>query len=269
MKTKIIMSGLIILPLLVAGCSEKDSKTADNNMPENKTETMAKVNPFRNQSAVQGAKYYSGKLIETFDSGGYTYVHLDTADGKLWAAGPTTSTKVGDKIGFASKMLMKNFTSKTKNREFKEIYFAGNFIVNGSMSTSSPKSVMPTMPMAGAHSQDPHKNKIKTEENLFGQNVKKLKNGQSIADILADIKGFRGKTIKVRGQVSRFTANILGTNWVHIRDASTNEDLTVTTQTQAKPGDVVLIEGQLLQNKDYGKGFVYDLVVHDAKMNIE
>jgi len=30
-----------------------------------------------------------------------------------------------------------------------------------------------------------------------------------------------------------------------------------------------MVEGTLELNKDYGKGFIYELVVHDAKMKIE
>ncbi len=62
-------------------------------------------------------------------------------------------------------------------------------------------------------------------------------------------------------------------NWLHIRDGSgetgTN-DLTVTT-TDAVPsiGDTVLVSGTLGLNRDFGMGYMYPVIVEDAKVTVE
>lgn len=66
----------------------------------------------------------SGTVAEALDAGGYTYVHLKTDQGEVWAAGPQTpGIEVGDTVGVPDGMLMKDFTSPSTGRTFDEIFF--------------------------------------------------------------------------------------------------------------------------------------------------
>jgi hypothetical protein len=67
----------------------------------------------------------TGKVVETMNSGGYTYVSLENKGQKLWVALPQTTVKVGQKLTCQPGMVMNNFTSKTLNRTFDSIIFSG------------------------------------------------------------------------------------------------------------------------------------------------
>lgn len=67
----------------------------------------------------------SGKVVETMNSGGYTYVSLENNGNKIWVAVPATVVKVGQDVVCQPGMEMKNFTSKTLNRTFASIIFSG------------------------------------------------------------------------------------------------------------------------------------------------
>src|SRR5580765_2303967 len=54
-------------------------------------------------SAVQNASF-SGKVIETMNAGGYTYVRVESGTNKIWAAAPKTEAKVGDTVGIVNAM---------------------------------------------------------------------------------------------------------------------------------------------------------------------
>jgi hypothetical protein len=58
----------------------------------------------------------------------------------------------------------------------------------------------------------------------------------------------------------------MGKNWLHIRDSSTLDDLTVITKSTVVIDDVVIVEGKLELNKDYGYGYVYPVILEDAKI---
>ena len=65
-----------------------------------------------------------------------------------------------------------------------------------------------------------------------------------------------GQTVKVRGQVVKFTPNIMGTNWVHIQDGTGSgetADLTVTTSAIVAAGDIVVVEGPDRQQGLWGR----------------
>jgi len=73
----------------------------------------------------------------------------------------------------------------------------------------------------------------------------------------------------VRGQVTKFTAGVLGKNWVHIRDSSSENDLTVTTDATVAISDVVTVEGTLELDKDFGYGYFYSVILQDASVTKE
>ena len=73
----------------------------------------------------------------------------------------------------------------------------------------------------------------------------------------------------MRGQVTKFTANVMDKNSLHIRDSSTLDDLTITTDSTAAIDAVVVIEGKLALDKDFGYGYVYPLIVEDASVTKE
>ncbi|MCF1427695.1 MAG: NrfJ [Shewanella sp.] len=64
-----------------------------------------------------------GTVLETMNSGGYTYVQLQEGDKQLWAAGPQVELQKGDKVSVTSAGWMKDFYSKTLNRTFADLLF--------------------------------------------------------------------------------------------------------------------------------------------------
>ncbi len=67
----------------------------------------------------------SGKVVETMNSGGYTYVLLENNGKKTWVAAPQTTVKVGQQVTYQPGGEIKNFTSPTLKRTFASIIFSG------------------------------------------------------------------------------------------------------------------------------------------------
>src|SRR5208337_3472158 len=66
----------------------------------------------------------SGKVSETMNSGGYTYVLLEKDGEKTWIAVPQMKVTKGQTMSFKPGAEMENFKSKTLNRTFKKIVFS-------------------------------------------------------------------------------------------------------------------------------------------------
>jgi len=94
-----------------------------------------------------------------------------------------------------------------------------------------------------------------------------------VAEVFAEKDALGGQKVAVRGKVVKVNANIMGRNWLHVRDGSGAEgtnDLTVTTPGFVPDvGDLVLVTGTVALNKDFGMGYSYDLIVEDAEVAIE
>ncbi len=61
----------------------------------------------------------------------------------------------------------------------------------------------------------------------------------------------------------------MGKNWLHIRDSSTLDDLTVTSKDTVAVGDIVISEGKLELDKDYNYGYFYPVILEDATVTKE
>lgn len=78
--------------------------------------------------AAQAGISLSGKVAETMNSGGYTYVSIENNGQKTWVALPETKVKVGQQVSCQPGMEMKNFTSKTLKRTFESIIFSAGMM---------------------------------------------------------------------------------------------------------------------------------------------
>ncbi len=226
--------------------------------------------------AVAGPGGFSGKVTETMDAGGYTYVLVDTGTNKVWAAATKFQVKQGDSVTVPDAMPMKDFESKSLNRTFPMVYFASQIAVNGAkpgaeqLPAGHPPIGGGTVgdlpsghPPVGARPSLP-----KTD--FTG--LKPAKDGKTVAEIYAASASLAGKSVKLRGKVVKYNASIMGKNWLHLQDgtgSAGSNDLLVTSTDEAKRGDTVLVEGKVVRNKDFGAGYKYSLLLEEAKVKVE
>jgi hypothetical protein len=229
-----------------------------------------------------GGGSFSGKVVETMNTAGYTYVLVDTGTKKVWAAAVEFSVKVGDAVSFPAGEPMENYHSKSLNRDFDTVYFTGGISVNTGATTAA--ATTPTLPaghpalnggttpaLPPGHpplTAPPAKVKV----DLTG--IKKAAGGQTVAEIFAGKATLAGKSVTVRGKVVKYNAQIMGKNWLHLQDGSgsadnRDNDLAVTTATAAKVGDTVLVTGKVSANKDFGAGYKYAVILDDAQVTVE
>lgn len=196
-----------------------------------------------------------GKVTDTIDVSGYTYAEIDTGEEKIWAAGPITPLKTGDQIAITTGMPMENFYSTSLERDFSILYFVGRFITNEETPTTETESIT-----------SPH-NQLKQKQVATPvKGINKVEGGNTIAEIIAQKNNLNGNTLRVRGQVTKFTAQVMGKNWIHIMDSSTLDDLTATSDSTVAIGDIVIIEGKLELDKDFSYGYVYPVILEDARI---
>jgi len=216
-------------------------------------------NVYANQSTdpVKDTSSLSGKVIETMDSGRYTYVCLEKNGNKIWLAVPKMVIVKGQDMSFKPGIDMVNFESKTLKRKFDKIIFSAGPIdqqgTNNEMKSMGSKGnvIMPT-------------EKIEVEK-ASGPNA------YTIGEIYKNKNSLDKQKIVVRGKVVKVSADIMGRNWIHLQDGSGNpkdgsHDLVLTSQTLPSVGDIVTANGTLYKDKDFGRGYKYNVIVEDASM---
>jgi hypothetical protein len=104
--------------------------------------------------------------------------------------------------------------------------------------------------------------------------ITKLEGGMTIAEIYQNRATLNGKPVKLRGKVVKYSAGIMGRNWLHIQDGTGaaqdgTHDLTVTSAFPYKVGDTVLVDGNVTTDKDFGQGYFYPLILEYPKVSVE
>jgi hypothetical protein len=132
---------------------------------------------------------------------------------------------------------------------------------------AAPEATTPTMPAGETHPAP----KAAAEVDLTG--IAKAEGGKTVAEVFAEKDALAGKPVTFRGKVVKTNPDIMGKNWLHVRDGSGTDgtnDLTITT-AGALPnvGDTVVVTGNVTLNKDFGMGYAYDVLVEDAQVTVE
>ena len=132
---------------------------------------------------------------------------------------------------------------------------------------AAPEATTPMMPPGEAHPAP----KAAAEVDLTG--IAKAEGGKTVAEVFAEKDALAGKPVTFRGKVVKTNPDIMGKNWLHVRDGSGEEgtnDLTITTAgTLPNVGDTVVVTGNVALNKDFGMGYAYDVLVEDAQLTVE
>jgi hypothetical protein len=217
-------------------------------------------------TAAPAAPEVSGTVVQTINSGGYTYVRLETGDGEVWAAGPETPVAVGDRIVLSAGQVMPNFHSASLDRTFDSIVFLSTL--------SKPGEGGMNGVAAQAHEAAGVMNAMTNKEvpSVEAGSVPKAENGHTVAELYATKADLAGKEVAVMGRVVKYNGGIMGKNWLHVKDGSGEagtDDLTVTTASVVQVGDLVLVQGKVTLDKDFGAGYSYDLIIEDATVTVQ
>lgn len=270
-KPHTIFSALLIL-CLTPGCDKGVSKTAPTSAPPKAVKAIKAPPPGAVHGAGDTGGGLAGAVIETMDSGGYSYLKLKTASGEKWAAVKQGKFTVGQQVTIAGAMEMKNFKSKTLDRLFPSIHF-GTLGTAGA--AADPHAGMAMGKGKGAGKVDVSKahSGLGSQKAALDKPIAKAAGptGQTVAGVYANKASLKDKEVTVRGKVVKVNTGIMGRNWLHIQDgsgavATSNFDLTVTSKEVAEKGKVVVIKGTVRLDKDFGAGYRYAVIVEDAKI---
>ena len=206
----------------------------------------------------------SGKVVETMNSGGYSYVCVEKKGKKTWVAVPETKVSVGKEMAFQPGMEMKNFTSKTLNRTFERIIFSGGPAAGKSASGKQAQGGKAKVETGSAVAAVPAAKDINVEK-AAGPDA------YTVGELFTKRTTLDKKTVVVRGKVVKVSGGIMGANWIHVQDGTGDSkkgthDLVVTSQEMPSVGDVVTMKGTLANDKDFGSGYRYDVIVEQASI---
>lgn len=222
-----------------------------------------------------------GEVLEVLEVQSYTYLRLKTASGEMWAAVNKSPVKKGAEVVIYDPAVMENFKSAALSRTFPEIVF-------GTLRPAAPASAPavaaaaaapPSGVQAAPSSAAPHAGAdIGQMHGSIGKSVDvgSVKvaradgpTARTVAEVNANRAALRDKTVTIHAKVVKVNPEVMGKNWVHLRDGSgsaadASDDLLVTSKELPKVGAVVTAKGVVKTDVDLGAGYAYKVLVENV-----
>ncbi len=190
-------------------------------------------------------------VAEALNTEKYSYLRVKEGGEEKWIAISKRDVKVGGNYVYTGGLMKKNFQSKEFNRVFETVYLVSDFREEGATSGGGAQA---GMGMATT-----------TEALEPPKNLKPAPGAIKISDLVANIRKYNGKVVKVTGKCVKVNPMIMGRNWLHIQDGSgKNLDLTVTTTENIPLGAIITLEGTIAVDKDFGAGYRYEYIMEGA-----
>jgi len=191
------------------------------------------------------------KVVDKIEVKNYNYLQVSENKEEYWIAVPTMPIEVGETVYFSKYTVMSDFKSSNIDRSFDEILF-----VEDARKSPTPNE----MKKIHTDALTLDKEKVKVEP---------VTDGKTIEQIFAQKSSLKGEMVKVRGKVVKFNKQIMKRNWIHIQDGTGSEndyDLVLTSNDEAKVGDIITAEGKLAVDKDFGSGYFFPVIIEEAKI---
>ncbi len=234
---KVSLTTLIVI-LLIASCGENK-----------------RTNSAQQVDAVNDKVFVVQEVVQTTK---YSYLKVDENNAERWVAVSKIEAIAGDRYYYDKAHQMTNFHSKELNRDFERVDF-----INRISKTPFSENTPLVAPKVSSHG---HSGKVNSSQKL-DVSVQKSGGELSIAQIFANPKSYSDKEVLVKGKVVKINKNIMGKNWIHIQDGTNHNnkfDLTFTSSQVPVLNQVVSLKGILRLNKDFGAGYLYDVIVEEA-----
>jgi hypothetical protein len=203
------------------------------------------------EQEVMKSEAHIAKVIDKIPAKGYTYLQVTENKNDYWIAVPTMEVEIGETVYFSKFMVMEDFRSDNIDKSFDEILF-----VEDARKSPTPDEM-----------KKMHSGVSQGEKQAIS--IEPLPGGKTVEQIFSDKSALNGQIVKVKGQVVKFNKQIMKINWIHIQDGTGKEnefDLVVTSNDELKVGDVVVVEGKIAIDKDFGAGYFFPVLIEDAKI---
>ena len=191
---------------------------------------------------------------DVLQTSSYTYLLVQDGDKLQWLAVPKIDAKIGETYLYQGGNEMKDFKSTQLNRVFESVIFLGDIVNANSIGEERPDT------SAASENSEQIGNRVDIV-------VEKIEGGISIAELFSNKESYAGKTVKIKGKVIQFSASIMDRNWIHLQDGTDfegNFDLVATSNTRVEVGEMVILEGKITLNKDFGYGYFYDVIMEES-----
>jgi len=203
-----------------------------------------------NSSVSATSDVHTVKVLEVLPTSKYVYLRVNEKEEEFWIATGKQEVKVGETYFYKNGILKTNFESKEYDRVFDKVYLVSSIVPANHGNEASSSS----MPMG-----DVTDTEIPEDKEVEGS-IK-------ISELFKNKSEYEGKEIQISGKCTKLNPNIMGRNWIHLKDGSYDDiELVITSDVAVPEGHFVTMKGIVALDKDFGAGYKYDLIIENGQI---
>lgn len=261
-KMNLKLNSILVLLILATACNKgpKDKSTEEGNddgysklvkedIPVNPSESTATINNSIHKVVVK----------EILPASRYEYLFVQENDKQFWIAIRKQKVNIGETYYYKGGLLKTNFKSNEHNKTFDKIYLVTSLVQSNHGDKAGQKMMTKT---------EPEKSNKPAQTNTYitgTEHIHKAEESISISELVKNQKKYKDKIVQITGKCVKINPNIMGRNWIHLKDGSMdNYDLVITSDHFVKEGSVVTINAKVILNKDFGAGYSYKLILENG-----
>jgi uncharacterized protein YcfL len=235
---------LILTTITLASCDSKPKViTAEPVSP------IAEVQ-IESSQATAGNDMHQITVVEVLQAERYTYMKVKEKLNEFWIATSKLDAKIGESYFYQGGLMKTNFESVEHERVFDVIYLVSK-IIN-----------------ASAHPGGSMETEHNHPQEIVAAAIPNVKNALKLADLIDHKEKYQGKNITVAGTIVKANYGIMNKNWYHLQDGTKLDgklcDFTITSDENIPLGAPAVFDGILVLNKNFGAGYVYDLIMENG-----
>ena len=202
------------------------------------------------QTAPVSSDVHTVKVLEVLPTSKYVYLNVVENGEEFWIATTKKEVEVGESYFYKNGILKTNFESKEHNRVFDKVYLVANIVPANHGNQSSTLN-----------------QKTNTKTEIQSPIQVDIEGSIKISELVNNKSKYNGKEVQVSGKCTKLNPNIMGRNWIHLKDGSMDEyDLVITSEHVIPEGHIVTMKGTLILDKDFGAGYKYDLIIENGEI---
>ena len=244
---------ILIASISFAACDSKPKVIAAETTGTSTAPSIA-VDSNSNQAPAVGNDMHQVEVVEVLQAERYTYLKVKEKLNTFWIATKKLEAQVGESYLYQGGLMKTNFESVEHKRVFDKIYLVSEIInANAHPGGSMEAEHTHTHDVAPSASATPN-----------------IKGALKLSVLIGNRAKYKGQKIIVAGTCVKANYGIMNKNWYHIQDGSKVDgkvcDFTITSEDNIPLGAPVAFEGVLRLNKDFGAGYVYELIMENGKL---
>lgn len=190
--------------------------------------------------------------LEALPTTKYVYVRVKEGEEEFWIATTLQEIAIGKSYFFRGGLMKTDFVSKEYGRTFDKLFLVSQLVPSdhgGSNTGAGPAATGAT----------PSTSTPLPQVDVPGST--------RISEIVGDPKRFAGKTLQVNGTCTKVNPNIMGRNWIHVKEGGkSGQELVITTNDMVAEGQSVTMIGTVTVDKDFGAGYRYDVLLEGGRL---